>query len=81
MFGLVRTLKRLVQFCGNSLKISVLIDIDSENGVQYYLVVTLWRVELKNGQHHHGKLKSDVGLTFLIFRRNPECCDFLPEIL
>ena len=41
MFGLVRTLKRLVQFCGNSLKISVLIDIDSENGVQYYLVVTL----------------------------------------
>ena len=26
----------------------------------------LW-AKLKNGQHHHGKLKFDVGLTYLAF--------------
>ena len=39
--------------------------------------------ELKNGQYHHEKLKFDVGLTCLVFffKRNPECCAFLPETL
>ena len=33
------------------------------------------RAKLKNGQHHHEKLKFDVGLTFrFFFRRIPEFC-------
>ena len=45
--------------------------------------IKLYGAKLKNGQHHHEKLKFDVGLTCLVFffRRNPECCGFLPQIL